>query len=461
MKKLVMPSIITLIVIAWISTIYAQIKMPNEYKEYIKKADSLAERGLYINALEQYKSARNIKEKFDVEIKVLDMYESLNQESEYLQYLQALINKYPKKAELYKKLILKYLEVEEYEQLIPFLEKAKAQFPDNKEIKNIYKEIEKIYEINETAYSEVTYFQNEQIEAVRDDVILNNDLFENLNLDDEDQEDKIIYGRVSQLVNNNNNYVIKEYFKNIRPSRDGASFWVQDLEGRWYGIDADLYEIANNAQQDFEEISILPAEGISTAIIKGKYKFINQDMKAAENEWDMAGVFSEGLNAVKKGKKWAVVTIDNWNSVKEYPYEEVALNLYGSCSVGGRIAVKKDGKYRLLNEKGEAVSEKQYELLKAFLSDEPTVYGAKGKYGFVNTGGEICIKAQYEDALPFTNGYAAVKRKGLWGYINSDNEIVIEPQFQEALPVMSNGTAFVKDEFGYWNQIIMYILQYK
>lgn len=459
MKKLVVPSIITLIVIVWISTIYAQIKVPNEYKEYVEKADSLAERGLYINALNQYKKAESIKEKFEVEIKVLDMYEKLNQEREYIQYLKTLINKYPKEDKLYTKLILKYMEEEDYEQLVPFLEKAKAQFPDNKEIKNTYKEIEKKHEINETAYSEITYFQNEQIEAVRDDVILNDDIY--LNFDDERQENEIIYGSVSQLINNKNKYVIEDYFKKIRPSEDGASFWVQDLEGRWYGIDTDLYEIANNAQQDFEEISAMPAEGISTVIIKGKYRFINQDMKVAENEWDMAGTFSEGFNAVKKGKKWAVITVDNWNSVKEYPYDDVALNLYGSCSVGGRIVVKKDGQYRLLNKKGEVVSDKQYELLKAFLSNEPTVYGVKGKYGFVDTNGEICIEAQYEDALPFTNGYAAVKIKGLWGYINSDNEIVVEPQFQEALPIMSNGTAFIKDEFDYWNQIIMYILQYK
>ncbi|MBD5544095.1 MAG: WG repeat-containing protein [Lachnospiraceae bacterium] len=461
MRKLVIPSIITLIVIAWISTIYTEIKTPNEYREYVKKADSLAERGLYINALEQYKKAKNIKENYEVELKLLNTYENLNQESEYIQSLKTLISKYPKEAKLYIKLILKYVEEEDYKQLVPFLEKAKTQFPDNEEIKNIYQEIEKKYKINETAYSEITYFKNEQIEAVRDNVILNNDVYENLNFDDENQETKILYGMVSQLIDSNNKYIINDYFKKIRPSEDGNSFWVQDLKGRWYGIDTDLYEIANNAQQNFEEISVLPMEGISTAIIKGKYRFIDQDMKVAENEWDMAGVFSEGLNAVKKGKKWAVVTMDNWNSVKEYPYDDVALNLYGNCSTAGRIVVKKDGYYKILNEKGEEVSDKKYQLLKAFLSNEPTVYESEGKHGFVNTNGEICIKAQYEDALPFTNGYAAVKVKGLWGYINSDNEMIIEPQFQEALPVMSNGTAFIKDEFGYWNQIIMYILQYK
>ena len=38
----------------------------------------------------------------------------------------------------------------------------------------------------------------------------------------------------------------------------------------------------------------------------------------------------------------------------------------------------------------------------------------------------------FDDALPFSEGLAAVKNNGLWGYINTDGEYVVQPQYSEA-----------------------------
>lgn len=61
----------------------------------------------------------------------------------------------------------------------------------------------------------------------------------------------------------------------------------------------------------------------------------------------------------------------------------------------------------------------------------------------------------FHDALPFSNGLAAVKKDGKWGYINSDFDLIIPYQYNYAEPFNGN-LAKVKIKNGN-NQIISYI----
>ena len=98
--------------------------------------------------------------------------------------------------------------------------------------------------------------------------------------------------------------------------------------------------------------------------------------------------------------------------------------------------------------------------MKQFESEQPAAAMSGGKWGFARSDGTWYLEPQYEDAKPFCNGYAAVKKDGLWGYINQYNELVIEPQFQEAGNISEEGAAPVKNEFG-WDILKMDILYYK
>lgn len=46
-------------------------------------------------------------------------------------------------------------------------------------------------------------------------------------------------------------------------------------------------------------------------------------------------------------------------------------------------------------------------------------------YGFINSDNEYIIKAQYEEAEEFKNGYARVKKNGKWGVVNTKGKEVI------------------------------------
>lgn len=55
-----------------------------------------------------------------------------------------------------------------------------------------------------------------------------------------------------------------------------------------------------------------------------------------------------------------------------------------------------------------------------------------GKWGFVDTSGDLVIESSFEDALPFSEGIAPVMSGGKWGYIDKSGKIVIKPQYDIA-----------------------------
>ena len=55
-----------------------------------------------------------------------------------------------------------------------------------------------------------------------------------------------------------------------------------------------------------------------------------------------------------------------------------------------------------------------------------------GKYGFVDAAGVFKIPPAFEDALSFSDGYAAVKVGDKWGFIDAEGEMAIKPEFEAA-----------------------------
>lgn len=72
-----------------------------------------------------------------------------------------------------------------------------------------------------------------------------------------------------------------------------------------------------------------------------------------------------------------------------------------------------------------------------------------GKYGYIDSDGNIIIIPQYIKASYFKNGYAVVNKKNTYYYINEKNERV-SPNFEEAYPFSDNGLALVKAEGKYF-----------
>lgn len=447
MKKAVILITALLIIGAWGRFIYTTIQTPRTYAQTVAHGDTAVENELYYEARNEFLKAKEINNDYELELKILDTYDRLHEEQGYIQHALRMITDYPEQTQLYEKVAGKYFEAENYSDLVPFLASCPEQLQKSENLQEIWKKVDATYGYNTTAYADIKLFRGEMLKGLRS----------NQSVSDEKEDFRDIW----VLINKSGQIILEDSYEDLQLSEDAATCFIRALDHKWYSINTLKYVIANNKKRDFEQIGPLSAIGIATAVIDGKYQFINAQMKVAEPVYDYAANFSEGINAVKKGDRWAVVNADNWGSITEYPYEDVAVNLEGCCITNGLIAVEKDKKYFVMDAGGNRISENNYEELKAFESDQPTAYREGDKWGFVNRYGEIYIEAEYEDALPFTNGYAAVKKDGKWGYINQDNRLVVEPQFCEALPIFSSGIGYVKDEADIWGYVYLYMLYYQ
>ena len=68
----------------------------------------------------------------------------------------------------------------------------------------------------------------------------------------------------------------------------------------------------------------------------------------------------------------------------------------------------------------------------------------EGKYGFVNSNGQLIIANRYDDIQLFSEGLAAYQLNGKWGFLNEQEQLVVQPYYDEVLPFNQN-VAAVRD----------------
>jgi hypothetical protein len=119
--------------------------------------------------------------------------------------------------------------------------------------------------------------------------------------------------------------------------------------------------------------------------------------------------------------------------------------------------VSRDGKMGFIDNFGKIVVDLKYDYImegKFFEGlatvniggiQDPQQGFSGGKWGFINTKGEMVIPAEYDGALLFKSGLAAVKKGNLVGAIDITGKTVIPFEYQD-IGMFENGIAyFVQD----------------
>lgn len=448
MKKIISIVLIICIVGAWGSLISRNRSIPKEYDEYLSKAKQAYAQEYYLEALEYAGNASAIEgldSVYEAEQLKRDCYYGLGSWSSYEQQCQSMITKYPQIEDNYELLVQYYLENDIIRSLCECVDTYYSAWPENETIRNAKDKVDSSYRYIMHGYYDVKYASSTVVDIqTYEDVVV-------------DEKPAV----VRKLVNSSGSTIFEENYSQIVVAQDGSSCFVCDQDGVWKKINSSNYLLARNEEVAFDSIGRLSTNGIATAQINGELHFINSEMKVSDLVWEDAGTFYNGVNGVKKDGKWALVTTDTWGDATEFPYTDIPFNSQDCCVADGYCVVADTSGYKILEtEDFTPVSENVYEELKAFESNQPTAYRSGDKWGFVNRYGEVYIEAEYEDAKPFFNGYAPVKVNGLWGYIDSENKMVIEPQFQDVQNVLSSGYAYVKNELGVWDYIILDKLYY-
>lgn len=134
--------------------------------------------------------------------------------------------------------------------------------------------------------------------------------------------------------------------------------------------------------------------------------------------------FKEKLIAVKKDGKWGVIN-KHGMSVIDFQFE--TLGQQG----GDLIPFKNNGKWGFLDQLGKIVIDAVYD--RVTLPDfHQTICVQQGdRWGYVNIKGKIVIPLRYEDVEPFFCAYAKVKENNKWGIIDLSGKYVVPPRYDE------------------------------
>ena len=405
--------LIALCIIGWLSVTIQKVEDNSSYQTYIKEADGWVKEGLYQRAITSYKNAI-------AEEPTADLYK-----------------KAAKAYQLRKKEVASDIEAtDEIEgEYVAFLEEATSFFPAEADLVDALAD----YYLKEEEYQEAydclmeAMDQGYDTEKVRKKWLqakyaydLKGDCFDKI---------KTSGGSVYTVSEDGawSTYVVGEGYRMNTKYKD-AGIANEDGDVVVTGKDSRLISgegvVLGIFQKKVTEAGVF-AEGLVPAMCDGTYHYYDEFAEEQFGGYEMASMFQNGKAAVKKDGKWML--IDTKGKVVSDKYAHIVLDASGKYVINEKIlAAKKKGNYAIYNEKMKEKQKIDGTEVDVLTEDGWIAFCQKGKWGYMNLDGKVVIKPQYEAAKSFSNGMAAVKNGDNWGFINEDNELVLEGRFTDA-----------------------------
>lgn len=176
-------------------------------------------------------------------------------------------------------------------------------------------------------------------------------------------------------------------------------------------------------------------EGLAAVQKDGLWGYINKSgVLVIPFRYENAGRFAEGLAPVMKNGKYGYIDMSG-NTIIPFVYKFA----YPFAN-GKALAGEEESEVVVLDTRGNEVFAAL--LRSVFYEDLALVINDKGKLGFMNQNGQTVIACQYDDAMIFREGLAAVAINKKWGFINKQGTVVIPLQFDAAL-VFNEGIGII------------------
>ena len=190
--------------------------------------------------------------------------------------------------------------------------------------------------------------------------------------------------------------------------------------------------------------------------VNGKFIFVKDDFSEAfKGTYEDASVFFNGVTFVKNNGKWFLIN-EKGNRVGESEYDDVILDEIGFSVRQKRAFVKQNGMVIMIDTNGKKIGQDSYEDAKPFNAEGYAAIRKNGKWGFVDINGKVVIEPKYENARSFSNGNAAIMENGKWGFINKNQNKIVECRFDDAKDFSQKKSCFVKEN-EQWNLIVFYM----
>lgn len=417
MKRNVVILFVVLLGLSWFTALSEAINDPKAMKEHLARAEAMEQKGIYVDAVMEYESALEYDpENNNIRLKLAQAYLGSDDSQNFILICEDIAEKDQNDTEAMNLLMNYYVENNYEDKAVRYLDDFIDAYPDNENAQKWFLRLKGSYEELYCRYTELGEFVNDTVVA----------------------KDGELYG----IGDVKGSLLIPAEYKEANPfSGDGYAL-VQKENNEWIYIDEDN-QTRKVPDKEYKDLGMF-SEKRAAASKDGVFGYLNEDMEpAGKFVWDRLTGIRNGVGAALDDGKWTLVDKDGKEKSKER-YDGVIIDGNGFCSGQKRIFVKSGKTYIIVNTKGKRVGELSFENAKAFTEDGFAAVCIDGKWGFVNTDGELVISCTYEDAESFQNGYAAVCTEGKWGYIDSDGNVVIEPVFSEAKHFSSEGTAVVR-----------------
>ncbi len=215
-------------------------------------------------------------------------------------------------------------------------------------------------------------------------------------------------------------------------------------------IDMDGNKITDFKYQNLRQTS----EKFISVIEKGKRNFVDiKGNKIFNDSITMAdkGIFNSVAVYQGTNRKLGMIHI-NGTKITEPIYNMV----YGQ-NYSENWIVQTDGKYGVINSQGNIIVPLIYEKITHVVNQNDAIaVRLNDKFGYVYYSKEI-IPFEYDEALPFKSGIARVKKDGLYHFINKKNKILCSFEHEggwNGQEYFSDNLSIIKlnGKFGYINK---------
>lgn len=412
---------IAVVGVSWTVAFYEPPVEDNQRDQWLATAQTYIEDGAYITAvayLEQCIDPLALEPDLELEVLLEETYWALNGMSEYSTKYEALIleQMYREDADVdtFFKVYQYYLYKNEYSLAIAAL-RVGAQETEDSQFSDFYLENRYLYS---TGYSTYDWVSNPYNGAV---IVQSGDL----------------YG----LANSQGSLVLPCIYDKVSLPYDNMA--VVSKGDEIYTVNLSNYRVALEKYNatDFTQL----VDGRLALEIDGSFYEVNPMFGIIDTPYEAIGIYSNGFAAVQVDGKWGMKdTSDQW--LLEPLFDNILTNDFGGAFYQNSLFVALDGGIQLLSS--GTLYDTVYEDAKPFTDQYYAAVKMDGKWGFVNTQGELVIPCIYDDARSFSGYLAAVKSGDCWGYIGTQGEVAIDFLFQEARDFY-NKVAAVKQEDSY------------
>jgi WG containing repeat len=201
----------------------------------------------------------------------------------------------------------------------------------------------------------------------------------------------------------------------------------------------------------FENQKIQDVLGISGGLIgirwasqKASWTFADTTGQLWQNaSYEDIRPFSGGIGAVKKNGRWRLINRQQ-KVLTASKYEDIST--FGEGLISVSLEGMQKGLWGYVNANGEIQISFQYFFAGTFAQNRATAQfwdGYQYQCGSINHSGEWVISPQYRDLEPFSEDLAAVRDStGKWGFIDTAGNQVIKPCF-DAVTAFQHNKAWV------------------